>query len=86
VQVEVMDEGAGIPPEDFERIFDKFYRVQAADRKRAGTGLGLAICRGFIEAMGGTIVARNRTDRSGAVFSIVLPAYTDETSTREAAA
>ena len=78
VQLEVLDEGAGIPPEDFERIFDKFYRVQAADRKRAGTGLGLAICRGFIEAMGGTIVARNRTDRSGAVFSIVLPAYTSE--------
>jgi two-component system sensor histidine kinase KdpD len=86
VQLEVLDEGAGIPPEDFERIFDKFYRVQAADRKRAGTGLGLAICRGFIEAMGGTIVARNRTDRSGAVFSIVLPAYTNETSAREAAA
>ena len=37
------------------------------DRQRAGTGLGLAICRGFIEAMGGTITAANRTDRSGRV-------------------
>ena len=81
-----VDEGAGIPPDDFERIFDKFYRVQAADRKRAGTGLGLAICRGFIEAMGGTISRRNSTDRSGAVFSITLPAYTSETSRSEAAA
>ena len=40
---------------------------------RAGTGLGLAISRGFVEAMHGTIVAANRTDRSGAVFTISLP-------------
>ena len=51
-----------------ERVFDKFYRVQAQDRRRAGTGLGLAICRGFVEAQGGQITARNRRDRSGAVF------------------
>ena len=62
--LEVADEGDGIPPDDLERIFDKFYRVQAADRKRAGTGLGLAICRGFVEAMGGTIRAANRSDRA----------------------
>ena len=52
--LQVLDEGPGIPPADLERIFDKFYRVGGADRRRAGTGLGLAICRGFIEAMGGT--------------------------------
>ena len=40
---------------------------------RAGTGLGLAISRGFVEALGGTITAANRTDRSGAVFTIRLP-------------
>ncbi|NUB28836.1 hypothetical protein GAY30_28885, partial [Azospirillum brasilense] len=57
-----------------ERIFDKFYRVQAQDRQRAGTGLGLAICRGFVEAMGGTIAAGNRKDRSGAVFTLTMPA------------
>jgi two-component system, OmpR family, sensor histidine kinase KdpD len=73
VRVEVTDEGDGIPPGDLERIFDKFYRVNAADRQRAGTGLGLAISRGFIEAMGGTITAKNRTDRSGAVFMVTLP-------------
>ena len=76
VRVEVTDEGDGIPPADLERIFDKFYRVHAADRKRAGTGLGLAICRGFIEAMGGTITAGNRTDRSGAIFTVTLPVET----------
>jgi two-component system sensor histidine kinase KdpD len=68
-----MDEGDGIPPADVERVFDKFYRVHAADRQRAGTGLGLAICRGFVEVMGGTIEAGNRPDRSGAMFTIALP-------------
>jgi two-component system sensor histidine kinase KdpD len=73
----VLDEGGGIPTEDLERIFDKFYRAQKGDRVRAGTGLGLAISRGFVEAMGGTIAAGNRSDRSGAVFTIALPVPTE---------
>jgi two-component system sensor histidine kinase KdpD len=73
VRMDVLDEGQGIPPDDAERIFDKFYRIQATDTKRAGTGLGLAICRGFVEAMGGSIVAANRHDRPGADFAIRLP-------------
>jgi two-component system sensor histidine kinase KdpD len=73
VSLQVLDEGDGIPPGDLEHIFDKFYRVQKGDQVRAGTGLGLAISRGFIEAMQGTITAANRTDRSGAVFTIRLP-------------
>ena len=82
----VVDAGAGrrpgIPPADLERIFDKFYRVGGADRRRAGTGLGLAICRGFVEAMHGTIAASNRTDRSGAVFTITLPVFAAAESVR----
>ncbi|MFC3694370.1 DUF4118 domain-containing protein [Chenggangzhangella methanolivorans] len=73
VVVEVLDEGPGIPQDDLERVFDKFYRVTKGDRVRAGTGLGLAICRGFVEAMGGTITAGNRQDRRGAAFTISLP-------------
>ena len=73
VILQIMDEGPGIPPGDLERIFDTFYRVRKRDQVRAGTGLGLSICRGFIEAMGGTITAANRTDRSGAVFTIRMP-------------
>ena len=73
VCVQVIDEGAGIPPEDIERIFDKFHRAQKGDRVRAGTGLGLAISRGFVEAMGGTITAQNRPDRQGAVFTATIP-------------
>ena len=73
VCLRVLDEGSGIPAIDLEHIFDKFYRAQKADQVRAGTGLGLAISRGFVEAMHGTIVAANRTDRSGAAFTISLP-------------
>ena len=73
--IQVTDEGPGIPPIDLERVFDKFYRAGGADRRRAGTGLGLAICRGFIEAMHGTIIASNRADRSGAVFTMKLPIF-----------
>jgi two-component system, OmpR family, sensor histidine kinase KdpD len=71
--IRVLDEGEGIPEADLDRIFDKFYRVRRSDRQRAGTGLGLAICRGFVEAMGGSITAANRIDRVGAVFTITLP-------------
>ncbi|MDX8530611.1 sensor histidine kinase KdpD [Mesorhizobium sp. VK25A] len=73
VILQVMDEGPGIPPDDLERIFDTFYRVRKRDQVRAGTGLGLSISRGFIEAMGGTIAAANRTDRPGAIFTIRMP-------------
>lgn len=73
VRLQVIDEGPGIPPADLDHVFEKFYRANASDRRRAGTGLGLAICHGFIEAMHGRITAANRTDRSGAVFTITLP-------------
>jgi two-component system sensor histidine kinase KdpD len=73
VCLQILDEGEGIPSGDLERIFDKFYRVQKGDQVLAGTGLGLGISRGFVEAMHGTIIAANRTDRTGAVFTIRLP-------------
>jgi len=72
--IDVIDEGPGIPEDSLERVFDKFYRVRQGDRQRAGTGLGLAICRGFVEALGGLIIAQNRTDRSGAILRITFPA------------
>jgi two-component system sensor histidine kinase KdpD len=74
VHLQVIDEGDGIPPEDLEHIFEKFRRAQKGDSVRAGTGLGLAVCRGFVESLGGRITAANRSDRSGAVFTITLPA------------
>ncbi len=73
IVLQIIDEGAGIPPAELESVFDKFYRAQKGDHVRAGTGLGLAISRGFVEAMHGTIAAANRGDRSGAVLTIRLP-------------
>ena len=82
VVLQVMDEGPGIPAEDLDRVFDTFYRVRKGDQVTAGTGLGLSISRGFIEAMGGTIAAGRRADRSGAVFTIRIP-ITKETPNPE---
>jgi len=73
VRIDLMDEGEGLPDEETERVFDKFYRARKGDRVRAGTGLGLAISRGFVEAMGGTVTAANRRDRSGACFTVTFP-------------
>jgi two-component system sensor histidine kinase KdpD len=73
IAIEVTDEGPGLPGDSLERVFDKFYRARQGDRQRAGTGLGLAICRGFVDALGGSITAANRQDRSGAVFTVSFP-------------
>jgi two-component system sensor histidine kinase KdpD len=78
VRIEVSDEGEGIPPEHLEAIFDKFHRVKEGDQRPAGTGLGLAVCRGFLEAYGGRISAANRRDRPGAVFTLLLPAQSED--------
>ena len=68
--ISVADNGPGLPEEDVERVFEKFYRV--SNGKTGGTGLGLAIAKGFVEAHHGTITARNLQD-GGAEFMIRLP-------------
>jgi two-component system sensor histidine kinase KdpD len=70
IHVQVSNQGPQVPPEHLDRIFDKFYRVTAADRV-TGTGLGLSICKGIIEAHGGRIWAENLTD--GLAFDFTLP-------------
>ena len=73
VQIAVADEGGRMAPEDLERVFDKFYRVGRGDLQAESTGLGLSICRGIVEAHGGRVYARLRTDGSGTVFTVELP-------------
>ncbi len=71
--IDVEDEGAGLPPDVGERIFEPFFST-----KDSGTGLGLTICQRIIEDHGGRIAAANR-EQGGAVFSIWLPLATEET-------
>jgi len=71
VELRVADDGPGIPGEDLERIFDKFYRGRARGGTE-GTGLGLSICKGIVEAHGGSIFARSRPE-GGAEFIFTLP-------------
>ncbi|HJW89551.1 MAG TPA: ATP-binding protein, partial [Anaerolineales bacterium] len=68
--IRVSNQGPGVPEEHLERIFDKFYRVTAADRV-TGAGLGLSICKGIVEAHGGRIWAENLPD--GFAFNFTLP-------------
>lgn len=70
IRVQVSNQGPQVPLEHLERIFDKFYRITAADRV-TGTGLGLSICKGIIEAHGGLIWAENLPD--GLAFNFTLP-------------
>lgn len=71
----VEDNGIGIPEEELERIFERFYRVdKARSREAGGTGLGLAIVRETVEKYGGTVTASNRT-QGGARFTVRFPLY-----------
>jgi two-component system sensor histidine kinase KdpD len=76
VHVQISNQGPQVPPEHLERIFDKFYRITAADRV-TGTGLGLSICKGIIEGHGGHIWAENIPD--GLAFNFTLPLMWDGT-------
>jgi two-component system sensor histidine kinase KdpD len=69
--IQIGDRGIGIPEEDLERVFDKFYRVSRPESV-TGTGLGLAISKGIIEIHGGHINASNRPG-SGTLITITLP-------------
>jgi two-component system sensor histidine kinase KdpD len=78
--IQVADCGAGIPPEDMERVFDKFYRVQRPGQV-SGTGLGLSICKGIVEAHAGRIWAQRRPG-GGTLITIALPLHPAEETVR----
>ncbi len=72
VEVEVEDTGSGISAEAIPRVFDRFYREDAARNRSGGTGLGLAIARMVAERHGGTILVRSAPGE-GSVFTVRLP-------------
>jgi two-component system, OmpR family, phosphate regulon sensor histidine kinase PhoR len=73
VRIAVEDDGIGIPSSSHDRIFERFYRVDAArSRKVGGTGLGLSISKHLVEGMGGRIELESQLGR-GSTFTVVLP-------------
>ena len=73
VRILVADEGVGIPAEEHERIFEKFYRLDPAQaRGVGGTGLGLYVCRELVERMDGRISVES-TPGVGSTFTVELP-------------
>ncbi|HSF31751.1 MAG TPA: HAMP domain-containing sensor histidine kinase [Candidatus Tectomicrobia bacterium] len=75
VEIRVSDTGAGIPPEEIERIFNKFYQSpQHQSQRERGTGLGLAIARHIVEAHGGRIWVESQLSK-GSTFILLLPAH-----------
>ena len=74
VELSVQDHGVGIPSRDFERIFERFYRVdRARSRETGGTGLGLAIVRHVATNHGGKVSVTSR-EGEGSTFVLRLPA------------
>jgi two-component system sensor histidine kinase KdpD len=75
IAIRVIDQGKGIPTEDLDRVFEKFYRVQRGDKVSAGTGLGLSICQGIVVAHHGNIRAFSPVSQSGGgtMIEIQLP-------------
>jgi signal transduction histidine kinase len=73
VRIDVVDRGIGIPSTEYERIFEKFYRLDAEmTRGVGGSGLGLYISREIVEQLGGTLTVRSQVGH-GSTFSVTLP-------------
>ncbi|MEN9202401.1 MAG: PAS domain-containing sensor histidine kinase [Thermostichus sp. DG_1_6_bins_120] len=74
LRLEVYDHGPGLPPDQFELVFQPFYRTDAArTRSKGGTGLGLAIVKQIVEVHGGTIQLCNHPQTGGLWVQVELP-------------
>jgi PAS domain S-box-containing protein len=72
VVLSVRDEGVGIPEDEHEKVFDRFYRSPATATSAPGTGIGLAIVKHFVEAQGGSVELRS-VDGQGSDFRVTMP-------------
>jgi len=74
VRIEIEDDGPGIPPQELDRVFEPFHRVESSrNRETGGVGLGLPIARNILRAHGGDVVLANRP-KGGARATVTLPA------------
>lgn len=73
ITVTITDTGVGIPAEDVEHVFDKFYRVKANNKYAKGTGLGLNLVKQIVETVHGGSVFVTSTPGEGSTFGVVLP-------------
>ena len=73
VTIEIEDTGIGIPPEELEKIFDRFHQVGGSmKRRQQGFGLGLYISKQIIDALGGSIWVKSEQGR-GSLFTVTIP-------------
>ncbi|EOR09815.1 MULTISPECIES: sensor histidine kinase [Acinetobacter] len=77
LQIDIIDQGIGIPEDEREQIFDMFYTMQRGDRGKTGTGLGLTIVKAIIGAHMGSIEALAGTYGHGTLIRIRLPLHQD---------
>ena len=73
ISVSIMDQGAGIPEDELQTVFEKFVQSSKTETGAGGTGLGLTISKEIIEGHNGSIVAANGKGDGGAVFTFTLP-------------
>jgi len=79
VRCQVQDEGIGIPPDEQERIFQRFYQVDGSIRRKyPGMGLGLSLVKGIVEKHGGRVWLTSEGSNRGATFTLALPIYHPE--------
>ena len=77
VQVRVLDEGPGFPPEEADQLFELFYRSPTTAEQASGAGIGLFVCKQLMDAMGGRVWARPRPE-GGAEVGFALPRVPEE--------
>jgi signal transduction histidine kinase len=76
VKIQIADTGVGIPNDQIDKLFDRYYRVPGSDERYGGTGLGLTIARRIVQNHSGEISIESKLGE-GSVFTVWLPSGTE---------